>query len=280
MRELSDREVAAIDTRALIDACAGALAALGRGDAIQAEKQLLPTPDGGFFLSISAVVPELGWAITKWGSYVPAADGSGRSSSTILASPATGGAPTAMLRGMLPTRLRTAASALALLEALGRIDRGATVGLAGFGPTNAHIAEMLASTHRVRSWRVLARATATLDRASEALSGQLTTGTDAAVLADADVVISATGATAPILSTALLRDDATVLCLEGRAAWDVRDAVDLDDHSVPGDPGGIARLMAGLGTVPTGRVFLDQAGSAVTDVALVSALLGAPGAAR
>ncbi|POH85187.1 hypothetical protein CJ026_025950 [Ralstonia pickettii] len=157
MREVTDAEVrAAVDDRALVDACTAALAALGRGEASQAAKQMLPAAGGGFFLSISAVVPALGWAISKWASYVPAEGGAGRSTSTILAGPADGSAPTAVLRGMLPTRLRTAAAAVAAIEALGRADAASPVALVGFGPTNRAVADMLSSLHGVRSWRGVA----------------------------------------------------------------------------------------------------------------------------
>ncbi|HAN24832.1 MAG TPA: hypothetical protein DCP95_09720, partial [Microbacterium ginsengisoli] len=177
VREVTDAEVrAAVDDRALVDACTAALAALGRGEASQAAKQMLPAAGGGFFLSISAVVPALGWAISKWASYVPAEGGAGRSTSTILAGPADGSAPTAVLRGMLPTRLRTAAAAVAAIEALGRADAASPVALVGFGPTNRAVADMLSSLHGVRSWRVLVRSDAAGDRARAALPGEVVVG--------------------------------------------------------------------------------------------------------
>ncbi|WP_288114506.1 hypothetical protein [Microbacterium sp. SCN 71-21] len=40
--------------------------------------------------------------------------------------------------------------------------------------------------------------------------------------------------------------------------------------------GGLARLVAGLDPAPDGAVLIDQAGSAVTDVALASVALGEP----
>jgi len=275
MRDVRDSEVeAAVEPRVLVDACAQALAALGRGEASQAAKQVLPTGHGGFFLSLSAVVPALGWAVAKWASYTPTAPADARSTSTILASPADGGAPVAVFRGMAPTRLRTAAAAVAVVEAIGRPLTGETVGLVGFGPTNAAVAGMLADLHGIRSWRVLARSATTLARAHADLPGDVRAVADPAVLGDCALVVSATGATSPVADIASLRDDAAVLCLDGRAAWRVRDAVVLDDRAQPDRPSQVAQMLAGATPALAGRVLIDQAGSAVTDAALAAVVLG------
>lgn len=275
MRDIGEDEVLArVDDRALIDACRRALAALGRGEATQGEKQMLPASGGGFFLSLSAVVPELGWAVSKWASYVPGDAGPGRSTSTMLASPADGGEPAAILRGMAPTRLRTAAAALAALEALRELGPGCVVGLIGFGPTNQEVAALLGREHAIARWRVVVRSDAGLVRAVAALPGEVRAAQEASILADCDVVVSATGATSAVARTADLPAGALVLCLDGRRTWDVSGVTELDDHAAPGAPSGLARVLAGELEVPSGRVFVDQAGSAVTDVALVSVVLG------
>jgi ornithine cyclodeaminase/alanine dehydrogenase-like protein (mu-crystallin family) len=276
VREVTDAEVrAAVDDRALVDACTAALAALGRGEASQAAKQMLPAAGGGFFLSISAVVPALGWAISKWASYVPADGGAGRSTSTILAGAADGSAPTAVLRGMLPTRLRTAAAAVAAIEALGRADAASPVALVGFGPTNRAVADMLATLHGVRSWRVLVRSDAAGDRARAALPGEVVVGGRDA-LADAVLAVSATGAGGAVASVADLAPGAAVVCLDGARVWETAHATLIDDRSTAHEVGGLARLVAGLDPAPDGAVLIDQAGSAVTDVALASVALGEP----
>lgn len=274
MREITDASLAGrVPSRPLIDACTASLASLGRGEASQAQKQMLRADGDGFFFSISAVVPSLGLAATKWASYVPSAHGRGRSSSTLVVSPAAGGEPIVLFAGMLPTRLRTAASAVAVLEAAGRIHAGSTVGLAGFGPTNEHVARMLASEHGVRDWRVLTRSAASGERAAGVLGGSVISATDPLVLDACDVVVSATGSTSPVADTGRLRQDALVLCLDGRRAWTEHRATVIDDRSDAEGPGSLALLVAGTESLPSGRVLIDQAGSAVTDVAFASVAL-------
>ncbi|POH85190.1 hypothetical protein CJ026_025965 [Ralstonia pickettii] len=88
------------------------------------------------------------------------------------------------------------------------------------------------------------------------------------------------GAAGAVASVADLAPGAAVVCLDGARVWETAHATLIDDRSTAHEVGGLARLVAGLDPAPDGAVLIDQAGSAVTDVALASVALGEPQSVR
>lgn len=282
MRELTDADVAAVPLAALVDEVSRCLSDLAVGAAVQAPKAVLPMPREGFFLSLAAVVPRLGLAVAKWASYVPADGGrAGTSTSTVVVSDAASGAPLALASGMAFTRVRTAATAVAVAQ-VAAAGWPRTLALVGCGATNLAVLDAVlaaASGARAPAVRVLVRSAESVRALTPrlaALTGDVEVATDAGILAGADWAVSATGATGPVADLATLAPDATVVALDGARTWRVPAGVPvLDDRVVPGVPApGVARLVAGLQARPDGPVLLDVAGSAVCDVALAACLLG------
>ncbi|WP_238008556.1 hypothetical protein KZZ52_31855 [Dactylosporangium sp. AC04546] len=281
MREFTDPDVdVRVDLAALVEEVSRCLADLGRGAAVQAPKQLLPLDAGGFFLSLAGVVPRLGLGVAKWASYVPGTAGEpGRSTSTIIGSDATTGAPLATVTGMRATQVRTAAAAVAVARAV-RADRPPRrIALVGFGPTNRAVLDaVLAVAGTVTEVRVVVRtehSAATARRVAGARGlDVLSVGTDPAAVAGVDLAFSATGATGPVATLEDLAPDGVAVCLDGAGTWRRGPSTPvLDDHMAHGHVPAVPRLLAGVEPVPDGRVLLDLAGSAVTDVALVAQLL-------
>ncbi|MDQ7909973.1 hypothetical protein RB614_36295 [Phytohabitans sp. ZYX-F-186] len=272
MREFTDHDVSAlVDGTDLLDEVARCLADLGRGDASQTAKQTLPLAGPGFLLSLSGIVPRLGLAATKWASYVPGGAGRpGRSTATVVGSDARTGEPVALMSGMAATRLRTAATAVAVARAARPGGGPRRVTLIGFGPTNRAVLRAARTAFALGDVRVLVRSTdSTRALAAEGIDAT----TDPATVAGSDLVFSATGATAPVADLNDLAAGGIAVSLDGDATWRRDPEVPvLRDH---GRAPAVPRLLAGLEPVPAGRLLLDVAGCAVTDVALLAVLLEA-----
>lgn len=310
MRELTDADVAAVPLGTVVDEVARCLADLGTGDATQAPKTVLPVGPGAFFLSLAGVVPRLGLAVAKWASYVPGAAGvAGRSTSTVVAFDARTGEPLALIGGMGFTQRRTAATAVAVARAGsaaagsaaatsaavepapagGGPDRAVvsavpavprTVALVGCGATNRAVLDAVLATAPGVDVRVLVRTEASAAALRESLApvvaGRLDVGTDPVVLSGVDWAFSATGATGPVAELGLLAPGGVAVALDGARTWRVPGGTPvLDDHVRPdGAAPTVPLLLAGRLERPAGRVLLDVAGSAVSDVALAACLLG------
>ncbi|WHP18159.1 hypothetical protein [Cellulomonas sp. ES6] len=279
MRELTDADVARVSLPAVVAEVARCLADLGTGAASQAPKAVLPTGPGAFFLSLAGVVPRLGLAAAKWASYAPGAPGRpGTSTSTVVVSDASDGTPLAVVTGMAFTRVRTAATAVAVARAAATRPPGA-VALVGCGSTNRAVLDAVLAAEPTAAVRVLVRTAASARSLHAELAprvADLRVGTDTAVLAGADWAFSATGADAPVADLAALAPDATVVALDGARTWHRPPGVPvLDDQVRPGaEAPAVPRLLAGLVERPRGPVLLDVAGSAVCDVALAACLPG------
>lgn len=296
MREFDNAQTdALLDPAALVAETWRCLSDLGIGAAYQAAKQKLPAAGPGFFLCLAGTVPRLGLATAKWASYVPGAPGTGGvSTSTIVASDATSGAPLALVTGMRATHLRTAACALVGVQAarpglLTGTGGRFTLALIGFGPTNRTVAELLLRTGTPPALErivVLVRSRESADRVSadpiwSLLAGsavRVETGTDPALVHGCGLVFSATGATHPLARLDELADDALAVSLDGLRTWHPAAGQVLTDHPRPDAPPAVAELIAGRIPVPAGRLLLDINGCAVADVAVAAVLLGrAPG---
>lgn len=264
----------------LLPAVGAALRELGHGDAAQAATQHLAGRDGSFFLSLAATLPSRSLAVAKWASFVPGEPGlPGRSTATLLASDVRSGALLATVRGTLATRLRTAASALVVLDAAHPDPR--RVCLIGFGHTNRAVLDMLRHSRRhMDDIRVLVRTPDSARRAGEWLHAHdwpsSAVATSRTVLHDVDVAISATGAQEAVVDIDDLASGGLALSLDGPSTWCRRPGTPVfDDRSGPPGtaPPPLSRLVAGTLARPAGRLLADLSGSAVTDAALVGVLL-------
>lgn len=283
MHELDDVQVARlVEPAALVGEIARCLADLGHGRAAQAPKQVLAVPGGGFWLSIAAVVSRLGLAVSKWGSYVPGADGlGGRSTATLLVGESDGGAPHTVIRGVGATHLRTGATAAAVVAALRGWSSVQSVALIGMGPTNRAVLDVVGAVAPVGTrLQVLVRSPASVRRVADLLdqdprwAGRYHVGTDPWELGGAQVAFSATGARSTVARLADLSAGGLAVSLDGRVTWDAGDAPVLGDQVSPGVAvPTLARVVAGLAPVPAGRLLVDLAGPAVADVALASVAL-------
>lgn len=265
-----DTVLGRIDLGAAAALIARAYAALGRGEATQSVKQVLPAAGSqGFFLSLAACVPDLGYAMAKWGSYRPGEPGTrGSSTSTILVSPAAGGAPLAVVDGMAATTLRTAASAAAIVQRLA--PEASRFALVGYGQVNQAVENALVGLGMLRSGVVVTRS----GRSTSAHLANVAIGRAHRHLHEVDVVISATGARQPIADLAEVGDRALVLSLDGAATWaGIEAVVSLSDHDDAARPS-LARAFVDSPAAPVR--FVDSAGAGVADVALCALLLGTP----
>ncbi|GAB6898902.1 hypothetical protein [Kineosporia succinea] len=271
---------------ALIDAVQLSLADLGRGEAWQMPKRMIPAADGGFFLSLGGCVPRLGLAAAKWASYVPGTPGRhGNSTSTIMVSDASSGELRAVVSGMRATALRTAASTVAAIRAarptLLDPSRKTTVAFFGFGATNRTVLELLQRTGLAAGVGRVVVVVATPEGAERARKHplgrgiELVAGTEPTLADGADLIVTATGSSAPVVSLTALAEGGLGVSLDGSRTWVTEPGAHvLDDQSRPDAPPPVAQLIAGTFEGPMDRLLLDTAGSAVADVATAAVLLG------
>ncbi|HEY0259998.1 MAG TPA: hypothetical protein VGC18_09135 [Lacisediminihabitans sp.] len=291
MREYSDADVAdSLNATELIDEVERCLIDLGTGRASQLPKAVMPIGSGAFFLSVAGMVPRLGLATAKWGSYLPGEPGrAGVSTSTIVVSDLGTGSPRGIVTGMLATHRRTAATALVLLRRL-LTSTSRSIVFVGFGPTNRAVFDLLIAVGwpvgrlvvAVRSAESAARLAEDAVLGRLLSEGRATIATDvAAAIAGADIVISATGSTAPLGRVGDLAIGGAVISLDGSRTW-------LTDGSTrvltdrPGENGTAPEVAIALSSPdPIGRAdqrsLFDIAGSAVTDVALAALLIAGSG---
>ena len=274
MREYSDRDVAArVALSALVDEVDACLVDLGTGAATQLPKAALASEGDGFFLTIAGIVPRLGLATAKWASYRPGASGApGNSTSTIIASDATTGEPLAAILGMWATHARTAATAAAVARRWATIDAH-RLAFVGFGPTNRAVLD----TFDALDWpfdeiAIAVRSETSAAKLREELVGRAVTVTTDPTTAvrGAQLAISATGSRTPVAAMSDLAADGIAISLDGAATW----TLDADTRAVSDRTSAVAELFATPASPGDAPRFFDIAGSAVTDVALASILLG------
>ncbi len=267
MQIFDDQDVLAlISAENAVPLITRAYAALGTGSAYQSVKQTLPAGDSGFFLSLAATVPDFGYAITKWGSYIPGDHARpGVSSSTILVSASDGGEPVALVQGMAVTIARTAAATAAIVRRFA--PDASRVVLIGYGPINRAVEAALAATCSFTSGTILTRSGKSHSPRLEAMA--LPGARDA--VGSADIVISATGAHSPVADLRWLAPGALAISLDGAATWAGHDdAHALSDH----DDARLPSLARAFAQPPTYRPrFIDSAGSGVADVAVCRLLM-------
>ena len=213
MRYLDAAAVAALGPAAAVDAIRDALLA-GLDPAADPPRVPVDLDTGQFLLmpsqAASADRPDAGAAGVKVVTVAPANPGRGlpRIQAVYLLFDHESLTLRAILDGAALTTLRTpAVSVAAVLDHLP--DRPLRLAVVGAGPQAVAHAATMAAVHRVE------RSTYLVREPGRAPAGALALGTPAAeeALREADVVVCATSARAPVLDSALLRDDVVVVAV-------------------------------------------------------------------
>jgi ornithine cyclodeaminase/alanine dehydrogenase-like protein (mu-crystallin family) len=287
-----------------------AFSRLGRGEADQPARVMLPVPrDGSLAFCYAARLAPGSGAVSKFGSVNPgnAAAGVPTVSATVLVLDPDDGRLVAIIEGTSLTALRTSAASALAASLLARPGT-ATVAVLGPGVQGRGHVRAFAHTlplREVRLWGrdpgAAERAAATLDR--EVRPRVLAVATVAEALAGADVVATCTGSSIPLVEAEQLAPGATVISI-GSIAPD-RSEVGLGvvaaagtvvvdhppaalEHAGPVIQGLAAGLLrqtdlVGLGEVVTGRhpgrrapdelVFYNSLGLGVQDAAAAWAIV-------
>lgn len=206
----------------LADEIASVLRAAAAGEVHALERGTAPLPGGGTFLAMAAADAEA--AIVKVGSVHPLNAGRGLPTvqAVVVAIDAVDGTPRAVLDGTTVTTRRTAALSLLAARSLGA--RARTLLVVGGGTQARGHVEALGvglSAERVLVYaRKAAQAEALAGRARELGMQAVVVGPGASALtaavAQAELVVTATNATSPVLGAAeaeALRPDATVIAV-------------------------------------------------------------------
>jgi alanine dehydrogenase len=161
-------------------------------------------PGGSVFGVKSAHYPSHGVVGLKAGGYFPAnlARGGTAHQSVVLLFDQETGQPCAMVGGNLITRLRTAAAAAVSIDLLAKKDAAtlAVIGAGAQAQTHIEAALLVRRFQKVSIWnRDPARAQALVRRLSGTVPIVLAANSARTAVADADVVITLTAATAPVL---------------------------------------------------------------------------------
>lgn len=175
-------------------------------------------PGGPIFGVKSAHYPAHGVVGLKAGGYFPAnvARGGGAHQSSVLLCDAETGQPMAMVSGNLVTRLRTAAAAAVSIDLLAR-KQAQTLAVIGTGAqalTHIEAALLVRRFQKIAVWnRDPARAEALLKRIAGRVPITVTAATPRAAVADADVVITLTGSTKPLIEHDWVQPGCHLACM-------------------------------------------------------------------
>jgi thiomorpholine-carboxylate dehydrogenase len=242
---------------ALIAAMENALIEFSAGRVQQPVRRLLKVePHGGYFAAMPAASAETVGA--KLVTFYPGNAARGLPTHLaviVLFAPETGEA-LALLDGRLITEMRTAAVSAAATRVLAAPD-AAVLAILGSGvQARAHV-EALSHVRDFREIRVWSRTRAHAERFAHEVGGKLMSAEDA--VRGADVIVTATAATAPILHGAWLKPGAHVNAI----GWGGHTSRELDDAA-----------MAHVVVVESREAALDQCGDVILSGAAIHAELG------
>lgn len=269
---------------ALIDAIERAMISFSAGEVVQPVRQMLPVPGQDAFIG---AMPAIGDAMAvKVVTLFHGNAGTGipTHQAVILVFDRDNGSPVAALDGRLITEMRTAAGSAAAARKLAVRNPKVTTIMGSGVQARAH-ASALAAVRPLGERRLWAR-TGTSGRAAADEIGAVFMADAEAAVRDADIVVSATSATEPILEGGWLKPGAFVASV----GWNGRDGRELDDAAMANtvvvesrdaarDQAGnvrgsgceifaeIGEIFAGTKTVPDGAtVIYDSVGIAIEDV--------------
>ena len=241
----------------LIPAMEGALSAFSAGRVLQPVRQMLTIEEGKRYLGVMPAVAEDAMG-AKLVSFYPGNAGTGVPThlAMILLFRTDTGEPLAIIDGRLITEMRTAAVSAAVTKYLALPDSHVLTLLGSGVQAHAHL-QALSQVRRFEEIRVWSRTTRHAERFAEQ-HGAKAMGIEAA-LRDADVVVTATNATAPILQGAWLKPGAHVNAV-GSPRPDWRE---LDD-----------RAMANTLVVDSREAVLKESGDVILSGATIAAEAG------
>lgn len=260
MSEIEFLDGAAVAARlrmpALIEAMERALVDFSAGRVLQPVRQMLPVePHGGVFALMPAVSDAMGVKIV---TFYPGNQDVGLPSHQALVlvfDPATG-RPRAVMDGTLITEMRTAAVSAVATRLLSAEDASVLAVLGSGVQADAHVAAMrcVRDIGEVRIW---SRNPGHAEACAARVGG---TAMDArSAVTGADIVVTATAATEPILSGAWLGEGVHVNAI----GWNGADGRELDDDA-----------MEHLVFVESREAAVDQAGNIRGSKAAITAEIG------
>lgn len=273
VKSFSDTEVrAAVELAELIDAVDLAFQDWGTGAARQLVRAGYLADGGAAHHAMAAVVPQWDLAVAKWASYLPPdANRGSESHSTMLASQASTGRPLAAISSMAATLLRTAATTAAVVRRARPNSR--RLCLLGFGAVNREVLQgLVAVLPELAQVRVITKpGELAVDICHDGV--EISTGHDiAGGLADAELVVSATGSAHALAGLDSVAPGALVVALDGRVVWgDPSGAGVLSDHDAIDSPSLARAFTEPMAWSEIG--FIDLSGSALADAALCKVLL-------
>lgn len=278
---------AALRMEDLIPVIEQALIAFSAGRVAQPVREVLHVqPHGGLFAAMPAA-GDVGMGVKALAVYPDnAARGLPTHLATILLFRPETGEPIAVLDGRLITELRTAAASAAATRALARED-AAVLAVLGTG-VQAHVhVEALRLVRAFREVRIWGRTPERARRLAREL-GATAVATAEAAVRGADVIVTATSATSPILRGAWLKSGSHVNAI----GWRGREGRELDDEAMRGacviadsrdavlrEAGDVTQtgvpihaelgeILGGVKRVPAGqRTVFESVGLAVEDIA-------------
>jgi ornithine cyclodeaminase/alanine dehydrogenase-like protein (mu-crystallin family) len=271
----------------LIPVIEQALIAFSAGRVAQPVREVLHVqPHGGLFAAMPAA-GDVGMGVKALAVYPDnAARGLPTHLATILLFRPETGEPIAVLDGRLITELRTAAASAAATKALAR-EGAEVLAVLGTG-VQAHVhVEALRLVRNFREVRIWGRTPERARRLARELGATAVASAEAAVRG-ADVIVTATSATSPILRGAWLNSASHINAI----GWRGREGRELDDDAMRGacviadsrdavlrEAGDVTQtgvpihaelgeILAGVKHVPAGqRTVFESVGLAVEDIA-------------
>jgi ornithine cyclodeaminase/alanine dehydrogenase-like protein (mu-crystallin family) len=264
-----------VDRAATQDAVARVFADIARGTAAQPAPTSMGTPaDTGRYLLMSAVSDTTGTAAVKLLADVPgnAERGLPTQRSVILVVDRADGAPSAVLHGAVPTRVRTAAATAVATSALAA-DDARVLGLIGAGALAREHVEALRRVRPFDSLVVWSRDPARAESLIGAVGweGEARVATDPREVAEsADVLCTITPSTTPILRGSWLHEGQHVNVVGARPRPDERevDAEAMARSSLWVDDRATAETKSGdlLLAVAEGALALDDVVGTIGEV--------------
>lgn len=241
---------------ALIDAMEQALIDFSSGRVLQPVRQMLPVePHGGVFALMPAVSEAMGVKIV---TFYPGNQDRGlhtHHALVLVFDPETG-EPRAVMDGRLITEMRTAAVSAAATRLLASEDASVLAILGSGVQADAHV-EALRCVRDIDEIRIWSRNAEHAQACADRVGGRAMDAQSA--VSGADIVVTATAATEPILFGAWMKDGAHVNAI----GWNGADGRELDDDA-----------MSHLVFVESRDAAADQAGNIRGSNATITAEIG------
>lgn len=240
----------------LIDAMEQALVEFSAGRVVQPVRQMLPVePHGGVFGVMPAISDAMGIKIV---TFYPGNQERGVHThhALVLLFDSETGRPRAVLDGRLITEMRTAAVSAAATRLLSAEDASVLAVLGSGVQADAHV-QAMRCVRDIREIRIWSRNPDHAEACAARVGGRAVAARSA--VDGADIVVTATAATQPILFGAWLADGAHV----NAVGWNGPDGRELDDDA-----------MAHLVFVDSRAAAADQAGNVRGSNAVITAEIG------